>query len=199
MAHKTRTLTRWLALPVLVLGLLLVCDNPFSPKIIPPRQVAGLENTSFLNVLENLQTAYNSRNLLLFQSLLAADFKFVVNPEFVWEPTSAIRSEDIDNDGQLESYWDRDREIRLHSNMFEKAKTINLSFSIPDSSEWEPWNHPQTEEKIGIYVNIENAQLDITTADQKYYRLQRSTQKFGMKRNPNNENLWVIGEWHDER
>lgn len=181
-----------------------VCTNPFSPEKGMPKQAAAPLNSSPSNVLKNLQTAYNLHDLILFKSLLADDFKFILSPDFVSQtPTSIERftSADIDGDSLLEVYWEKDWEIRIHKNMFEKAKTINLVFTCntcEDSMQWIPWFDSVTKKKKGIYIQVDNVNLDITTSDNNSYRVNQSLQKFGLRKNPNDTTLWIIGEWQDE-
>ena len=177
------------------------CNNPFSPPKGPPS--VGLLNHTPGEIFKNLETAYNTQNLSAFMELLSDDFIFVVSPDFVPEKSGTkanIKSEDIDNDGQLETYWGRDWEEENHKRIFSAAKSINLFLPCPacgDSSRWIPWVDYKTGDTIGIYIVIETAQLTLITKSDRVWRLMPRDQKFGLKKDPKDTTQWVIGEWHE--
>lgn len=187
---KTRTV-----LIIFILALIF-CRNPFSPSKGAPTS-SGSDSPQTL--LEDLKLAYNLRDIDLFKELLSDDFKFVFNLDTSITDLKRFVAEDIDNDGQLEYYWGKDREIRSHENMFNQTKSIELSFIVPDSSQWTIWLDPETGDTNGVYIEVSNIILDLTTNSDYHYRVDQARQKFGfIDESVDTTPKWTIGEWHDE-
>jgi hypothetical protein len=181
------------------------CQNPFSlEQRMPPKgsTLHALSSQSPEDVFINLETAYNSQDLYAFMSLLSDDFVFAVNKSFEPEKPGTkarLKSADLDSDGELEYFWNRDWEEQNHKRIFNAAKRISLTLSPPDSSEWWPWVNPSnTQETLGIYIRIDNINLKLTTQNDKIWWLGSTSQKYGLKKDPADTTLWLIGEWHDE-
>ncbi len=180
------------------------CLNPFSPEQrLPTGGGFDLSNSSPTNLFRNLETSYTAQSLDDFMSLLAEDFKFVVSPDFVPEQLGTrerLRAEDLDSDSSLEMYWGRDWEEENHKRIFAAADYIQLLLpcsECADSSKWKPWFDPASGRRKGIYIVIDNARLKLISQG-RTWELTPSTQKFGLKKNPADTTLWIIGEWHDE-
>lgn len=137
---------------VLIIGILFSvngCTNPFNPNIIKnASDVSTIANITPRNVLKNLETAYNQQDLDLFKSCLSTSFRF----ELISIETDEIGI-DMDGDGIKDSWWDYDREVDYHRNLFEYGSSDG-SYPSPDH----------------IYLNLQIPQEDVWMTDNQVGR-----------------------------
>jgi hypothetical protein len=138
---------------------LIGCENPFNPKAVYNSQTYTIRaNTNPRNVLENLQASYNQQDLNLFIKCLSLDFRF----ELLSADTDIIGI-DMDGDGYKDNWWDYEKEVEYHRNLFNNGSddvpspdNIYLNFQIPHAEAW------QTDEQEGredwviipVYFNL---------------------------------------------
>lgn len=128
-------------LPILFSALLLFsCQNPFRPSLRDHSSTEIL-NRSPDELLQNLEKAYQEKNINIFKQLLHKDYRF----ELLQSEYNSI-GVDMDGDGLRDSWWGFDQEIELTRNMFERgssdgslpvADKIDLRLQIPPSELWE--------------------------------------------------------------
>jgi hypothetical protein len=78
------------------------------PPVVPPAKFLPLDKRD--NVLKNLQTAYNARNIGEYDKLLDADFIFY----FSYADVSS-------SEWTAGDYWDRAHELQANRNLFDPA------------------------------------------------------------------------------
>lgn len=139
---------------ILLLCLLLVsCNNPFHPRL---RRVGDNlpSNESPEALLQTLEQSYKLKNIKMFESCLAPDFRF----ELLSAEVNVIGI-DWNNDGLKDDWWGYEQELEYHTNLFLEGSTdgtypppeqINLRLQIPPQSQWEPDNQVGHEEWIVI-------------------------------------------------
>ncbi len=112
---------------VIILFAILVssCTNPFRPALRDSSS-AGVNNREPLELLMNLEKAYQEKNINLFKELLHPQYRF----ELLQSEYSTIGI-DMDGDGIRDSWWGYDEEIELHKNMF-KSGSSDGSYPAPD-------------------------------------------------------------------
>ena len=162
------------------------CVNPFNPLMDNNRgSYIGLPNTTPYNVLRNLETAYNQKNLDLYISTLDKDFHFQANPDV--EPVIGV------------TWWGYDVEIEFHRNLFSRGNSnrslpvpniITLSLTIPPDTEWfedrqvghEGWVIIRS----GFYLRLSfSGQPDLTASGFAQFHMKPVG------------NRWYIGKWVD--
>jgi hypothetical protein len=182
---------------------LLNCTDIFFPEVEVPseRNYEIKANSSPENVLENLKTAYNNKDLELFKNLLSKDFKFAVNVQGVGvESFNSNIQKGVDlncDNSSAEVFWLRDEEIAKHEAMFRSTtvsvRNIYLEFEIPDTTIRTFTfcnNAPLTVIKVtDIILNLEvNGVLYIS---------ENSSSEFYLKKNPDDTLNYQIALWYD--
>lgn len=131
------------------------CTNPFNPDVIKNTQSNEVhDNTTPRNVLKNLETAYNQQDLELYMSCLSTSFRF----ELISVEIDEIGI-DMDGDGIKDSWWDYDKEVEYHRNLFRDGSSdgrypspdnIYLNLQIPHEDAWLTDNQQGREDWIII-------------------------------------------------
>lgn len=171
------------------------CQNPFHPPLVDNSQPT-VQNRTPLEVLQNLELAYAERNINIYKTLLAKDFRF----ELLAAEVSQIGI-DVNGDGIRDSWWGYDEEVQYTSNLFTDGSTdgnypspddIQLRLQIPPEENWE------TDPEVGH----ENWVVIPCLFDLKLMYLSTNSMitasgvaRFYLK--PAN-NRWYIAIWRDE-
>ncbi|HRY84676.1 MAG TPA: hypothetical protein P5533_08595 [Candidatus Cloacimonadota bacterium] len=187
---------RFPAVCLLVSLLLLVsCRNPFRPSLTY-NEDDGLLNSSPQKVLENLQRAYQDKDIELYKKLLAPDFRF----ELLAAEVSAIGI-DLNEDGIPDSWWGFDQEIDLTENLFYNGSSdgqypppdqIMLRLQIPPENAWDIDPEVGHEDWIVIPCSFDltltylSSSTTITASGVARYYLYKA------------QNRWYIAIWRDE-
>ena len=149
-ARTTSRLAR-VAITALVAGVLAAgCDA--EKKITPPDPPSPyLEPSSPLNVLKNLEYAYEHEDSTAYAAVFTEDFTFVFNPDDVRNPDNPTPAE-----------WDLEDELQAAGAMFRSPSVddISLNWSIgePDSSGAQNPQDPDT-----LAVRVDEINLDVIT------------------------------------
>lgn len=187
---------KFLSLLLLIAALALSsCQNPFHPPLVDNSQPT-VQNRTPLEVLQNLELAYAERNINIYKTLLAKDFRF----ELLAAEVSQIGI-DVNGDGIRDSWWGYDEEVQYTSNLFTDGSTdgnypspddIQLRLQIPPEENWE------TDPEVGH----ENWVVIPCLFDLKLMYLSTNSMitasgvaRFYLK--PAN-NRWYIAIWRDE-
>ena len=116
------------------------CTNPFHPNMKKSDNKPVINKTPEA-VLLSLEQAYKQKNIKLFQSCLAPDFRF----ELLSAEVNSIGI-DWNDDGLKDSWWGYAQEVEYHTNLFLEGSTdgiypppddINLHLQVPPQSQWE--------------------------------------------------------------
>ncbi|MDD2332080.1 MAG: hypothetical protein PHI68_05455 [Candidatus Cloacimonetes bacterium] len=133
MISPSKLILLWMLL-LLVWG----CTNPFHPKM---RNLPSYSNRTPGEVLNNLVLAYKQKNIELYKTLLAEDFRF----ELISSEVSQIGT-DMNGDGINDDWWGYDQEVEYTTNLFQYGSSdgiypppdeIDLKLSIPGAEYWE--------------------------------------------------------------
>jgi len=126
----------------LILLFAVSCQNPFNPPVIASQPKSQHRtNATPRDVLLNLETAYNQQNIELYINCLSKDFRF----ELLASESDEIGI-DMDGDGQKDSWWDFDKEVEYHRNLFKRGSSdgkipapdnIFLNLQIPPENSWQ--------------------------------------------------------------
>ena len=172
------------------------CENPFNPDTITGSEDYIIRsNSTPRNVLENLETAYNQQNLDLFISCLSQSFRF----ELLSSETD-LAGVDMDGDGIKDSWWDYDKEVEYHRNLFKHGSSqgdipspnnIYLNLQIPIEDVWHTDSQEGREDwiVIPVYFNLSLTLFSSTTISADGYA------RFYLR--PEGDE-WRIIIWRDE-
>jgi hypothetical protein len=209
---------------LVVVLVLLCCENPFLPATGTPRESGKLRTTP-LGAIAQLKTAYEKKSIGLFQDLFARDksFRFYIAPSLVSEFGGIVAAEEIDTQCTgvapgIYHYWGYDREMRIHRHMFSQVRQID--FVVP------PYLLPEEYLDYHVEVSVDTVGVD-TTGDSVSYRIEKgydtlmvevpmdqgvmefvmedgSKEEVGIGRqlfclipDPEDSTLWVIDKWFD--
>lgn len=175
------------------------CKNPFNPEATDKdTEIEGLPNNTPMNVLKNLEQAYNQKNLELYKNVLSEDFRFELIASEADEINSGV---DLDGDGCADTWWGYQREISYHTNLFRDGSSdgrypppdqINLTLEIPQEDLWE--EDPEAgHENWWIVTCFFELTLEFYNRSSNQYATGYST--FYLK--PENDR-WYIAIWRDE-
>lgn len=103
---------------LIVVLLIMGCENPFNPVSNPVDQPTTFANETPEDILKNLEDAYGQKNLDLYKYCLAEDFRF----QLISSEVNEIGI-DIDNDGYSDDEWGFQQEIKYHENLFETGSS----------------------------------------------------------------------------
>ncbi len=154
-------------------------------KTNPPPDSHYLAATSPENLLANLKTAYEERNLGEYTKLFHEDFEFVFNPEDVqnpWNPTP--------------STWARTEELLSAQSIFADSlvERIQLTFNQGDPEEWTEFAPG------GLKVRMDGVFLTVTTRNSEgeplYLVVQGATHWFYFLQD-SGSSTWRIRRWED--
>jgi hypothetical protein len=138
MTLRCKTLI-WIVLASAML-ILTGCTNPFRPKL-RHEETTGVSNKTPIDVLNNLELAYTQKNLELYKSVLAEDFRF----ELISSEVDLIGI-DVNNDGITDSWWGLEKELEFTDNLFNFGSSdgtypppdqIVLRLNVPPQELWE--------------------------------------------------------------
>ncbi len=166
-------------------ALLLVagCWNPFSPDTETGEEVQYHNPVdSAYKALENLQYAYESRDLDHYLDCFRDDFEFHLL-QVDWD--------DYDGDGIIDEYWGLDLEEEFHQIMFNSVTAIELTLSGTAQS---PWTGDSTGQSLQLPRTFD---LKVYTDDahQTGYRASGDA-LFICREDSTGE--WYIWRWYDQ-
>ncbi len=187
----------------LLLLLSVSCENPFLPpvpdtnrplEVVDPRK-------SPVGVINQLIKAYEYRNIGLYSSLLASDFRFYVasgfaNTEMQYDgPLNSEKPdtfmEYIDDKSSAFYYWEATAEVASTRNMFDRTISIEVDQYQIDA----PRYHCDS---LYAEVKVSNLLLDITIDIGYEYKIINQPQVFVLKRiELKGSKIWVIWKWYD--
>jgi hypothetical protein len=186
----------WIAaiLP-LVLGSLVGC--PWSPgknPVIPPPVSKYLPQSSMVNVLANLKTAYEDRHLEEYKKLFSQDYAFVFSPADYGNP-----------DDPTPQQWGRDEEFTSTENMFhnELVDKITLDYVAGVPERADTLMYPGRTWKM----KVDNANLQVSTrnaeGEQLIYQVPGTTEMFFFREvlttlASDGRPTWYIFRWEDQ-
>jgi hypothetical protein len=161
------------------------CWNPFSPQTDPNPEVQQYHNPvdSAYKVLENLEYAYTSRDIVHYLNCFRDDFEFHLM-EIDWD--------DYDGDGTIDTYWGLDQEEAFHILMFNNVSSIDLSL---DGNQESPWNGDPTGQSYQLLRTFD-LKVYTNTAQSNGYRATGSA--LFICRPDTNTGEWYIWQWWDQ-
>lgn len=181
---------------ILGLGLILTsCTNPFHPKLRNSTHNTII-NDSPQAVLQTLEQAYTQKNINLFKSCLASDFRF----ELLSAEINLIGI-DWNNDGFKDSWWGYEQEVEYHTNLFLEGSTdgaypppdqISLRLQIPPQEQWESDNEVGHETWVVIPCLFD---LQLLYSESSSSLSSSGVARFYLKPI---DNRWYIAIWRDE-
>ncbi len=125
-----------------ILFLIQGCQNPFNPPVIKNQQsYQPRANTTPRDVLLNLEAAYNQQNIDLYINCLSREFRF----ELLASESEELGI-DMDGDGIKDSWWNYDKEVEYHQNLFQNGSSdgkipppdnVFLNLQIPPENSWQ--------------------------------------------------------------
>jgi hypothetical protein len=162
-------------------------------KITVPIVNPYAAQSSAVNVLANLKTAYEARNIEEYLKLFSSDFIFVFNPADVNHPTDPTPPQ-----------WGLAQERTSTNNMFSdhRVDTITLEFQEkplePDSAAHGAGTWKMKVYEAFLQVNTRNEQDELLT-----YQVPGTTQMFYFREVPevlasDGKPTWYIYLWQDE-
>jgi len=179
---------------LLTLALLIVsCSNPFHPEM---KDDKPFSNRTPIELLENLELAYKQKNLELYKSLLAPDFRF----ELISSEVSQIGI-DVNGDGIKDAWWGYDQEVEFTSNLFLNGSSdgvfpppdqIDLRFQIPPNETWDQDPQDGHEDWVIIACSFD---LQLIYHQLNSTITANGTARFYLKPVGNR---WYIAIWRDE-
>jgi hypothetical protein len=180
---------------LLAASFLLSCRNPFHPNLVDNSNDTVYNRTP-VELLQNLERSYRERNINIFKSLLAPDFRF----ELIASEVSQI-GVDVNNDGIRDSWWGYEEEVQFTANLFTYGSSdgtypppddIELRLQIPPEENWEI--DPEVGHEDWIVIPC---LFNLTLS---YYSTNSAIAASGVARfylKPAN-NRWYIAIWRDE-
>lgn len=180
---------------ILAAALLTSCTNPFHPKLRYGDDLPVTNDTP-IAVLQTLEQSYKLKNIKLFESCLAPDFRF----ELLSTEVNTIGI-DWNNDGIKDSWWGYEQEVEYHTNLFLEGSSdgsypppdqILLNLQIPPQEQWE--TDPQVGHEEWVVIPcLFDLQLIYTSTNSSLSS--NGVARFYLK--PIN-NRWYIAIWRDE-
>lgn len=171
------------------------CSNPFHPKLRYGDEDT-MVNNSPIAVLLTLEQSYKLKNIKMFESCLAPDFRF----ELLSDEVSSIGI-DWNNDGIKDSWWGYEQEVEYHTNLFIEGSSdgsypppdqIFLNLQIPPQDQWE--KDPQVGHEEWVVIPcLFDLQLLYTSSNSSLSS--NGVARFYLR--PIN-NRWYIAVWRDE-
>lgn len=175
--------------------LLQSCWNPFRPRMIDNSNDL-IHNRTPLELLQNLERAYRERNINIYKSLLAPDFRF----ELISSEVNLIGI-DVNEDGIRDSWWGFDEDVEFTDNLFNHGSTdgvypspdqITLRLMVPPEENWETDPELGHEDWIVIACNFD---LTLTYLSSNSSLAAGGVARFYLRPS---ENRWYIAIWRDE-
>ena len=153
------------------------------PKEVPPQPPP--EMTTPINVLKNVEIAYNQRDIDLYKKAISPNFVFYFDPRDVG--SSPPGSEYV-----IPESWSYTEDWQATNEMFNRAYSINLS--IPTRRVGEPAPEETTYEAVNITISL-LVMIDELTgfiADSGYCNFE-----FEKYQNEQSEDRWRLTKWWD--
>jgi hypothetical protein len=182
---------------------ILYCDNPFLPARPDTSRPIELVDSrhSPIGVINQLIKAYEYRNIGLYTSLLASDFRFYVASGFDktemrynGELHSELPDTFMDNIEDMSSkflFWGYEAEVNSTQKMFSQTRSIEIDQYQIDA----PVYH---NDSLYAEVKVSDLMLDITMDIGFEYKIDNQPQVFVLKRlDQNGSKIWVIWKWYD--
>ncbi len=175
--------------------LLQSCWNPFRPRMIDNSNDL-IHNRTPLELLQNLERAYRERNINIYKSLLAPDFRF----ELISSEVNLIGI-DVNEDGIRDSWWGFDEDVEFTDNLFNHGSTdgvypspdqITLRLMVPPEENWETDPELGHEDWIVIACNFD---LTLTYLSSNSSLAAGGVARFYLRPSGNR---WYIAIWRDE-
>jgi len=153
-------------------------------------------NTTPVALLQTLEQSYRLKNITLFKSCLASDFRF----ELLQAEVSLIGI-DVNGDGFKDDWWGYEQEVEYHTNMFQEGSSdglipppdqINLRLQIPPSDQWE--SDPEVGHEAWLIIPcLFDLQLVYTSSNSSI--TSNGVARFYLKPI---QGRWFIAVWRDE-
>ncbi|NLO10900.1 MAG: hypothetical protein GX122_00495 [Candidatus Cloacimonetes bacterium] len=190
------TIRNSISILILAISLLLSgCWNPFRPALVDESSDL-IHNRSPIELLQNLERSYRERNINIYKSLLAPDFRF----ELISSEVGQIGL-DVNGDGIRDSWWGFDEEVMMTDNLFNHGSSdglydspdqISLRLHIPPEENWEKDPEVGHEDWIVIACNFDLSLQYITS---NTIINAGGVARFYFKPM---DNRWYIAVWRDE-
>ncbi len=190
------------------------CFDPFFPQTGEP-QTAGIGRSTPAGTIQQLFTAYETRQIGLFMDLFSPlkDFRFYVSPSFqadyakehgdaLLETIDSMFSyvREVKGISQM-YYWTYDDEIEIHENLFADAIDISLQVNPQpiDTNAINYFKAPDGTQYAEVIVRDGEFLVRVNTGDQTVadYYVDIGEQVFYLEKDPQNPSLWVIAKWFD--
>jgi hypothetical protein len=180
---------RRLAVATICLAAVLVgCTDKNAPTWSLPSPF--LPRTSPANLLHNLQSAYEKRNVAEYDSLLAEDFTFLpAAEERRWWPG-------------LPETWGHDTEVLIHVRMFDEGTVSHLTLRFTAGAvEWDAVEQMPSDSIHGVSLFLYGSSPS-HPSDPSEDRLSSGRGKFWFRRNGwfwpgTRDSVWTIVRWQD--
>jgi hypothetical protein len=188
------------------------CRNPFFPPTGAPSETGGRRDTP-ANVIRQLISSYQLRNIYLFNDLISPNYRFYVSTAFTeYQGTPGAVYEDIADtaftyveQGGRYYYWTGDAEKKVHQNMFESASTIKFNTRPYSNENSYVYTVKVTTDSLGhttfdttnVEIEMLNGEIEITLEAKQSYFINIQKQMFYLERDPVDRSLWVIAKWFD--
>ncbi len=187
---------------LIIISLLLIpvtmhCDNPFfppRPATDRPLEITDELPNSPAGVINQLFKSYKYRNISLYTSLLASDFRFYVASGFASTKFQPIKDTMPDTfmvhvpTSNSFNYWGYAAEVHSTKNMFENTRSIEIDQYQMSA----PVYH---NDSLYAEVMVSNLLLHITIDIGFEYTIANKPQVFLLKQT--DANVWVIWKWYD--
>jgi hypothetical protein len=153
------------------------------PEEVPPQPPP--EMTTPVNVLKNVEIAYNQRDIELYKKAISPNFVFYFDPRDIGHNPPG--SEYV-----IPESWSYTEDWRATNNMFQRAYSINLSISTGHVGEPEPEDTTYRADNVKISLLVMVDELNGFIADGGYCN-------FGFEKyqNEQSQNRWRLTNWWD--
>ena len=161
------------------------CDD--DKKVTPPEVSDYLDQSSAVNVLENLKTAYVKREYAQYEKLFSADFIFVFNPADVDDPINPTPQQ-----------WARADEMDATRNLLTHDHVEGISLN------WSP-GQLTADDTYGWKIRVDDVLLDVQTRNELgevwILQVKGATHRFYFREESNltpaGRKKWVCTRWED--
>ncbi len=153
------------------------------PPDVPPQQPVKM--TSPVNVLKNIEIAYNQRNIDLYKRALSPNFVFYFDPRDVGESPPGKTY-------IIPESWSYTEDWQATNNMFNKAYSINLKISTGKVGEPEAEENTYEAQNIDISLLVMIDELNGFISDQGYCNFE-----FEKYKNEESQDRWRLTKWWD--
>ena len=154
------------------------------PEDEPPQQPVVM--TSPVNVLKNIEIAYNQRDINLYKKALSPNFVFYFDPRDVGQTPPGNENYIIPESWSYTVDWSATEK------MFQNAYSINLAIPTGRVGEPEPEENEYQADNISISLLLMIDELNGYSADKGYCNF-----KFEKYQNEQSEDRWRLKYWWD--